>query len=64
MGLSTGKARSRRAQYREDLVNAVVMGAFTEAALMIADAEDIEMAKGEAEAVMGALVAQLRSGFK
>lgn len=62
LGLSTGKARSRRAQYREDLVNAVVMGAFTEAALMIAEAEDIAMAKREAEAVMAALFTQLRAG--
>lgn len=60
--LSTGRAHSRQAQYRADLVNAVVMGAFTEAALMIAEAEDMKMAKREAEAVMGALFAQLLSG--
>jgi len=48
------------AQYRADLINAVVMGAFTEAALMIAEADDIEMAKREAENVMTALFSRLR----
>ena len=37
-----------------------MMGAFTEAALMIAEADDIEMAKREAENVMTALFSRLR----
>lgn len=48
-------------QYRAELLNAVIMGAFTEAALMIAGAEDIPMAKREAERVMAALFSELPS---
>ena len=50
--LERNSAGERRQQYRADLANAVVMGAFTEAALMIAGAEDIAMAKREAERLM------------
>lgn len=50
--LERNSAGGRRQQYRADLANAVVMGAFTEAALMIAGAEDIAMAKREAERLM------------
>ena len=50
--LERNSAGERRQQYRADLANAVVMGAFTEAALMIARAEDIAMAKREAERLM------------
>ena len=46
-------------QFRAELLNAVIMGAFTEAALMIAEADDIAMAKREAERVMAALFSQL-----
>jgi AcrR family transcriptional regulator len=48
-----------RASYRAALLNRVVMGALTEAALMIAEADDIAVAKEEAEALM----AQLFSGL-
>lgn len=48
-------------QYRAALLNAVVMGAFTEAALMIAEAEDIDMAKREAENLMVALFTRIRA---
>ncbi len=49
-----------REQYRAALINRVVMGAFTEAALMVAEADDIEMAKQETEALMVALFSKLR----
>ena len=52
VALGRNSAGGRRQQYRADLANAVVMGAFTEAALMIAGAEDIAMAKREAERLM------------
>ena len=57
--LGRNSAGARRQQYRADLVNAVVMGAFTEAALMIAGAEDIAMAKREAERLMVKLFGRL-----
>ena len=57
--LGRNSAGGRRQQYRADLANAVVMGAFTEAALMIAGAEDIAMAKREAERLMVKLFGRL-----
>jgi AcrR family transcriptional regulator len=42
-------------KFREELLNAVVMGAFAEAALTVAEAEDIAMAKDEAERLMVSL---------
>ena len=50
-------------QYRAALLNAVVMGAFTEAALMIAEADDIDMAKREAENLMAALFSRIGGLF-
>lgn len=50
---------SREQQYRAALFNAVLMGAFTEAALMIAEAEDIAMAKREAESLIASLFGHL-----
>jgi AcrR family transcriptional regulator len=50
---------SREQQYRTALFNAVLMGAFTEAALMIAEAEDIAMAKREAENLIASLFGHL-----
>ncbi|MFT4519414.1 MAG: AcrR family transcriptional regulator [Halioglobus sp.] len=58
--LEKGDTGDQAQQYRTELMNAVVMGAFTEAALMIADAQDIDMAKREAEEVMLALFEGLR----
>lgn len=49
------------ARVRRSLLNAVFMGAFTEAALAIADAEDISIARAEAEKVMGKLFEVLQS---
>jgi AcrR family transcriptional regulator len=51
---------SKRAQYRSELLNAVVMSAFTGAALMIAQADDIKMAKREAEGLIEELFSDLR----
>lgn len=50
----------RQRHYRQALVNAVFMGAFTEAALMIAEADDLELAKREAEQLMGRLFTLLQ----
>lgn len=47
-------------QYRAAMFNRVVMGAFTEAALMIAEADDIEMAHREAERLMVKLFSGLQ----
>ena len=44
---------------RQNLLGAVVMGALTEAALVIADADDIELAKREAGELMEAVFANL-----
>jgi AcrR family transcriptional regulator len=63
-GLGKSKEGDRVKQYRAELLNAVVMGAFTEAALMIAEADDIDMAKREAERLMLALFSQLRSQLR
>jgi AcrR family transcriptional regulator len=45
--------------YRAVLVNRVLMSAFTEVALMIAEAEDVDSARKEAEALMGELFTAL-----
>ena len=58
--LDTGAKGDRVDQYRAALLNAVVMGAFTEAALMIAESDDIDLAKGEAERLMITLFSRLR----
>lgn len=42
-------------KFREKLLHAVVLGAFAEAALTVAEAEDIAMAKEEAERLMVSL---------
>ena len=47
-------------RYRQALLNRVVMGAFTEAALMVAEAEDLPLAKQQAEERMVALFSRLR----
>ena len=47
-------------RYRQALINRVVMGAFTEAALMVAAAEDVPMAQDQAEKLMIALFSNLR----
>lgn len=47
-------------RYRQALINRVVMGAFTEAALMVAEAEDVEMAQEQTEKLMMALFSNLR----
>lgn len=58
-GLVKHRQGDRVSQYRAELFNAVVLGAFAEAALMIAEADDIDMAKREAEQLMEALFAPL-----
>ena len=45
--------------FRQSLLHAVVMGAFAEAALTIAEADDIAMAKAEAERLMEVLFSQI-----
>lgn len=57
--LSRGRKGTQK-HYRKTLLSAVFMGALTEAALMIAEADDIDMAKREAEQVMGRLFILLR----
>lgn len=53
--LDAGKARSKKERYRSQLLSAVVIGAFTEAALVIAEADDVAVAKREAERVIDEL---------
>ena len=53
--MGTGKGADEAERFRSTLLNAVVMGAFAEAALTVAAAEDIVMAKEEAENLMVAL---------
>lgn len=50
--LTGGNAREPRDNFRQALVNRVVIGGLTEAALMVAEAEDVAMAKKEAERVI------------
>jgi AcrR family transcriptional regulator len=59
---SLGKlsTRGKAAQFRRDLINTVFLAAFTEAALSVAEAEDIAMAKREAQRVMASLFSLLR----
>ena len=45
--------------YRSALLNRVIMGAFAEAALMVAESEDLQMAKREAEEIIGMLFSRL-----
>lgn len=49
-------------QYRLAMFNRVVMGAFTEAALMIAESDDIKMAHREAEQLMAELFSGRNKG--
>lgn len=53
--MSLEAQQAGRASYRANMLNRVVMGALTEAALMVAEADDIDMAKEEAEVVMAGL---------
>lgn len=55
------KSRGKRARYRAQLMNAVVMGAFTEAALMVAEADDVAMAKREAQQIIEQLFGKMQS---
>ena len=48
-----------RRKFRAELMFSVVMGAFAEAALTVAEAEDIAMAKAEAEALMASLFGEV-----
>ena len=57
--LGLDSSGSEAEEYRGQLLNAAVLGAFAEAALMIADANDISMAKREAERVMVMLFSDL-----
>ena len=59
VALGLDASDSEAAEYRAKLLNAAVLGAFAEAALMIADAKDIGMAKREAECVMVTLFSDL-----
>lgn len=64
--LRSGSATGRQ-HYRGTLLTRVMMSAFTEVALMIAEADDIDMAKQEAETIMVELfsaLSQRRSGLQ
>lgn len=50
----------RSAQYRVELMGKMIMGAFTEAALMIASAEDVELARQQA----AVLVSEIFGGLE
>lgn len=50
-----GNTRSKALRYRSQLMSAVVLGAFTEVALTIADADDVPVAKREAERLIAEL---------
>jgi AcrR family transcriptional regulator len=52
---------SKQAQYRSALLSAAIMGAFTEMALMIAEAEDMSMAQREAEKLIDTLFSSWHS---
>jgi hypothetical protein len=47
-------------QYRANMFNRVILGAFTEAALLIAESDDIELARREAERLMTTLLSGYR----
>ena len=49
--------KSQRQRFRAGLFNRVAMGAFAEAALAVADAEDVDMAREEAQQLMNRLFA-------
>ena len=53
--LQADTAVTKVEQFREELLHAVVMGAFAEAALTVAGAADIKVAKVEAERLMESL---------
>ena len=57
--VSTGEGGSRQ-QLRAELQSAIFMGALTAAALAIAEADDMELAKSEAAHVMAPLFSALR----
>jgi AcrR family transcriptional regulator len=59
--LAPAGAAPKELQFRAKLVSRVVMASFTEAALMIAEAEDIPRAKREAEELMVELFSTLQS---
>ena len=60
IALQRGEADAPAKVYRQAMLNRVVMGAFTEAALMVAEAEDPAFAKEQAEKLMTALFSRLR----
>ena len=53
--LGRGAESEGRGRFRAELFNAVLMGAFTEAALLVAEADDIAMAREEAEQLIARL---------
>jgi len=55
------EAGDKAEQFRQRLLNSVVMGAFAEAALTVAEAEDLALAKRESERLMVALFGKLDS---
>ncbi len=57
---STQSPRTSRKKFRYGLVNRVMMGAMAEAALMVAEAEDIPMAKREAEQLIMTMFSRLQ----
>ena len=59
--LASGTAGDEESRYQATMLNAMVMGAFTEAALMVAEAKDIDLAKKSAEVLMAKLLSALRS---
>lgn len=58
---STQIPRSAAKKFRSALVNRVMMGAMAEAALMVAEAEDIPMAKREAERLIVNMFSRLEN---
>jgi AcrR family transcriptional regulator len=48
-------------QYRANMFNRVILGAFTEAALMIAESDDVELARREVERLMTKLFSEYRN---
>ena len=56
---STQSPRAARKKFRYNLINRVMMGAMAEAALMVAEADDIPMAKREAEHLIMAMFSRL-----
>ena len=57
LGQRSGGDQSSRERIRAELLNAVIMGAFTEAALMVAGSDDIASAREEAEHLIARLFA-------